>query len=447
MEDQLRDITSLMEWYTTFMRIYFAGIGGSGLGPLAEVALSAGNTVLGSDTVQSAYTEVLEKQGVLISLDQTGQFLRAQHVSKPIDMVIYSAALGPDHAEIIAAQQLNIPVKKRDYLVNQIITNNNLNLIAVAGTHGKTTTSAMLVWAMRCAGIPVSYLVGSRLSFGPSGQFDPVSRYFVYECDEFDRNFLKFYPRLSIVTSLDYDHPDVYSTKDDYISAFAQFINQSKACIMWSIDKAKLSGMTLARQPVVAESISISQSINLPGDHNRRNAWLAASALEQLRIMSKANAALHLGKFPGARRRFECIQPGLYSDYGHHPAEITATLQLASEINRRVVLVYQPHQNIRQYEIKDDYTDCFKQASTVYWLPTYLSREDTALEILGFSELTKKIMVPNNIYQSTLGDTLKQSIEAELSNGSLVLCMGAGSIDDWVRHNFEGNRNNQGGQS
>src|SRR5690606_35297643 len=118
----------------------------------------------------------------------------------------------------------------------EIIKSKNQKLIAVAGTHGKTTTSGMLVWSFKQLRIPISYSVGSTLGFGPSGQYDNSSQYFVYECDEFDRNFLHFFPELSLITSLDYDHADTYPSPDEYRHAFIRFIEQSSQALMWDRD-------------------------------------------------------------------------------------------------------------------------------------------------------------------------------------------------------------------
>ena len=191
-------------WYNTKdMRVYFSGIGGVAIGPLAEIARDAGYDVCGSDREAGLMTERLEACGIRWSLDQSGAFLRAEHAATPFDWFIYTAALPDDHPELVMARNLGIRTGKRDELLAQIITENNLKLVAVAGTHGKTTTTGMLVWTLQQLGVPVSYSVGSTLSFGPSGKFDPASRYFIYECDEFDRNFLHFRPWLSLVTSIE----------------------------------------------------------------------------------------------------------------------------------------------------------------------------------------------------------------------------------------------------
>src|SRR5690606_24799052 len=125
-----------------------------------------------------------------------------------------------DHPELVAARLLGIKIAKRDELLAFILKEKGLKLIAITGTHGKTTTTGMLVWCLQNLGVPISYSVGSTLPFGPSGAFRPDSEYFVYECDEFDRNFLHFEPYLSVITSIEYDHPDTYPTENEYYDAF-----------------------------------------------------------------------------------------------------------------------------------------------------------------------------------------------------------------------------------
>lgn len=415
------------------MNIYFSGIGGVGIGPLAQIARDAGNTVQGSDPSESLTTRKLQAQGVAVDTNQDGTFLQACHDAQPIDWLVYTASLPSDHPELLLAKKLGIKTSKRDELLAHIIQEKNLKLIAVAGTHGKTTTTGMLVWAFKQLGLPVSYSVGSTLSFGTSGAFDPDSEYFIYECDEFDRNFLHFSPYLSVITSIGYDHPDVFPTEDDYIQAFRQFMNQSDLTIMWQADGNKVhatagDGWTLRENEV--------QPIKLAGEHNRQNATLVLKALEYLRVADPAQAREILSRFPGTDRRFEKLADNLYSDYGHHPSEIAATLQMARELSDHVVLVYQPHQNVRQHEIKDQYVHCFELADTIYWLPTYLSRENPQLPILTPQELSQNVTNRDAIQFADLDDSLWQHIQSARESGSLVLAMGAGSIDAWLRSNL-----------
>jgi len=410
------------------MNIYFSGLGGVGIGPLVEIARDAGHTIMGSDLNESLLTEELRKQGVAVNIGQDGSFLRASHEATPIDWFVYTSALPDDHAELLLANELGMRTSKRDEFLAYIIQEKDLKLIAIAGTHGKTTTTGMMIWLMQQLGIPISYSVGTTISFGPSGKFDPKSEYFVYECDEYDRNFLHFQPYLSLITSIDYDHPDTYPTENQYTAAFKAFIDQSQHTILWRSDAEYVDTKN-------EHTWVLDNTLRLPlaGEHNRRNATVVAKAVEYLSLGKEESTITALGNFPGTDRRFEKIGDNLYSDYGHHPKEIAATLQLARELSDHVVLVYQPHQNRRQTRIQKDYIDQFELADTVYWLPTYLSREDPDEPVLTPEDLIQTITNKDAIHISEFGDDLWDHIQQARRDGKLVLCMGAGTIDGWVR--------------
>lgn len=408
------------------MNIYFSGIGGVGIGPLAEIANDAGYTVQGSDMVDGLVTNELRHRGIAVNIGQDGSFLQAIHDAEPIDWFIHTSALPTSHPELVLAKALGIKTAKRDELLAHIIAEKNLKLIAIAGTHGKTTTTGMMIWTMQQLGIAISYSVGSTLSFGPSGKFIPDSEYFVYECDEFDRNFLHFQPHLSLITSIGYDHSDTYKTEQDYLDAFRQFGAQSKQLIAWQSEHGEL----FTNHPD-AWLLNEIVNVKMAGEHNRRNATLALKAIEKLGVTGDAAPAIE--RFPGTGRRFEKLDDNLYSDYGHHPAEIAATLQLARELSDQVVLIYQPHQNVRQHEIRHNYSNQFELAESVYWLPTYLSREDPNLPILTPEELVQTITNKNSVRIADLNDELWGLIQKARDDNKLVLCMGAGSIDAWVR--------------
>ena len=417
------------------MNIYFSGIGGVGIGPLAEIALDAGFDVIGSDVETSLTTHNLQQNNITINFNQDGSFLKSSHQEKPIDWFIYTAALPADHPELVAAHELGIRTAKRDEFLAFIIKEKNLKLIAVVGTHGKTTTTGMLVWTMQQLGIPVSYSIGTTIKFGPSGKFDPNSEYFIYECDEFDRNFLHFNPYLALLPSIDYDHSDTYATNQDYLEAFRQFASGSEHVITWHDQHSEIFS-NLNNTKVLQES-EIKNNLKIAGYSNRRNATLVAKAIEYLEI--KENIDKILEDFPGTDRRFEKLAENLYSDYGHHPVEIAATLQMAHELSDNIVLVYQPHQNIRQYEIKNQYTNQFELATKIYWLPTYLSREDPKLAILTPQELSQNVTNKSNVNVADFDDKLWADIAQARKNGALVLCMGAGKIDSWVREKLANN--------
>jgi UDP-N-acetylmuramate--alanine ligase len=417
------------------MRIYFAGLGGMGIGPLAQIAKKAGYDVVGSDREASMMTRHLEHEGISVHIgEQEGSFLRSKHAEAPFDFFVYTAALNADHPELVTAHKLGVPCLKRDGLLARLIADKQLDMIACAGTHGKTTTSGLMVWVLKQLGVPVSYAVGTTLNYGPSGDYDPESQYFVYECDEYDRNFLHYTPPLSLITSIDYDHPDTYPTLASYQQAFTAFIDQSDHTLLWRKDLHALDEPNIASDVTVFDSSISLEHLHLPGLHTRQNAFLVERAV----MMLLPEVAYHdvvsaINSFPGTDRRMERLDDNLYSDYGHHPSEIIATLAAAKELSEKVALVYQPHQNVRQYLIRHEYTpELFADADEVYWLPTYHSREDLALEILAPEQLAAGLD-QNRVHYSNLDEDLWSEIQRLRENGYLVLAMGAGDIDAWLR--------------
>ena len=418
------------------MRIFFSGIGGVGIGPLAQVALQAGYDIVGSDLSDSRMTESLASSGVRMSIGlQTGEFLQSEHAKSPVSYYVYTAALPADAPEMLVAKQLGIPCLKRDGLLSRIIDEKGLDLIAVAGTHGKTTTSGMFAWVMQQLGLPLSYLVGTTMPFGPSGKFDSDSRYIVYECDEYDRNFLHYTPKLSVITAIDYDHPDTFPTRESYQQAFTAFIDQSDKSLLWQKDYNALGTHEITSDYTLFDESMLLDHIKLPGLHVRQNAFLVERAMMQLFPDTQYHDIVSaINSFPGTDRRMEKLGDNLYTDYGHHPAEIKATLQLAREMSDYVVLVYQPHQNTRQHEVRGDYTDqTFVDASEIYWLPTYLSRENANLDVLTPQQLSSDINDRQKVHVADLNDELWTHIQRHREAGHLVLIMGAGNVDGWAR--------------
>lgn len=424
--------------YTRGMNIYFSGVGGVGIGPLMELAHDAGYTVAGSDIAENLMTKQLQQRGLTVSIGQTGSEIASFHAEHPIDWFVFTSAITPDNLELPFAKEHGIRYSKRDEFLAHLLREKELKLIAVAGTHGKTTTTSMLVWAFHTLGIPLSYSVGSTLRFATSGVYDAASTYFVYECDEYDRNMLHFDPYLSIITALDYDHPDTYKNVYEYKKAFSDFMEKSTYSLTWVkcveyIENPQLS----ADYEVYDEHMDLSH-LTLAGDHVRHNAFLVERALLRLfPDIAHEKIIAALNSFPGAERRFEKLIDNLYSDYGHHPAEIAATLQLARELSDHVVLVYQPHQNIRQHELRHEYKNCMELADEIYWLPTYLSREDPDLPVLTPQELSSELTNASSAHIAEMDDDLWGIITHHRDAGHLVLVMGAGNIDAWVRQRAE----------
>lgn len=417
------------------MRIYFSGIGGVGIGPLAEISHDSGYDVIGSDLQSSPITEQLSQKGIPILIGQDGSGIARFHKETPLDWFVHTAAVGPGHPEYDFAKENNIRISKRDELLSHIIEEKKLKLIAVSGTHGKTSTTGMLVWLFKQLGVPLSYSVGTTLNFGPSGRYEKDSEFFIYECDEYDRNMLHFNPFITIITALSYDHPDTYRNEHVYKDAFIRFMEQSHLSVLWQKDLRYLevpSDKSLSYE-AYDESLDLSD-VRLPGQHVRQNAYLAISATKHaVPDIDLSRLTSLINSFPGVDRRFEKLGDGIYSDYGHHPDEIRATLQLAKELSDHITLVYQPHQNVRQHEIGHSYKDCMELADKIYWLPTYLSREDESLPIITPKELINNLTNKQNATPAEMDDNLWENILSDSRSGSLVLIMGAGSIDKWAR--------------
>lgn len=419
------------------MHIYFSGIGGVGIGPLAMLALDAGYSVSGSDAHQSEMTQKLAERGVDVFIGVNDAHITNVHKKQPINWFVHTSALPTDHPELKFAKENGIKVSKRDEFLNHLLKDLKLKMVAVSGTHGKTTTTAMIVWLFKKLDIPVSYSIGTTIPFGPAAQYQKGSEYFVYEADEFDKNMLSYHPAMSVIPSLSYDHPDTYPTEKDYVDAFKQFAEQSKLTIVWESVAEKLGDDS--HLFVLPENRDFSL-VKVAGEHNRQNAWLAATVLNRLGLSKDTLDDWHdlLGKvsnFPGTSRRFEKLADNIYTDYAHHPDEIKATIELAKELNDDVVVVYQPHQNIRQHELlkEDAYKDCFEGVKKVYWLPTYMSREDEKLKILSPEELSKSV---SNAEVAKMSDKLADKIKTHQKAGDLVVCMSAGDLDAWLRKNF-----------
>jgi UDP-N-acetylmuramate--alanine ligase len=429
------------------MHIYISGIGGAGVGPLAQIALQAGYSVSGSDKQESQYIEYLKKHGVTnIHIGQGYDEIAKLHEKTPIDWFIYSSALpleNPNAPELQFCAEQNIKTSKRDEFLNQFLTDKKLKMIAVAGTHGKTTTTALTVWLFKELSLPVSYLLPAKTSFAEMGEYDPASDYFVYECDEFDRNFLAFEPHISLITGVSWDHHEIFPTRDDYQSAFREFIEQSDKTFVWNEDADYLELNISQKTWVLPTSDPAIRKITLLGAYNRYDAWLAVKAVHFATNQPVERLLEIVNRFPGLSRRMELVAPNLYSDYAHTPEKIrgamSVALEMAAEKGQDLVVVYEPLTNRRQHYMLDEYKDCFDGAAKVYWIPSYLAREDPAQRIIEPAELIGHLSDPNIAAASLRDDVLKHEIDAQLKAGALVVGMAGGggdSLDDWLRTNF-----------
>ncbi|MEO5627736.1 MAG: Mur ligase domain-containing protein [Candidatus Saccharimonadales bacterium] len=428
------------------MHIYFSGIGGTAIGPLAMIAKQAGYTVSGSDKQDSQYIAYLKKHGIDdIHIGQTEVAMEAVHKQNPIDWFVYSSAVIKEnsrHPEISFAKDTGIKISKRDELLNKILAEKKLKMVAIAGTHGKTTTTAMVVWLFKQLDIPLSYSVGAKISFGEMGQYDPSSQYFAYEADEFDRNFLAFRPYLSLITGVTWDHHEIFPSRDDYQQAFRDFIDQSSWTLVWEEDNKYLGLATDKHLSVQNPKLLVIDTIGLKGRYNRLDAWLAIQAVHELTKTPVVTLIKHMGNFPGSQRRMEQLVPNLYSDYAHTPEKIRGGLSVALEMaqDQKVVIIYEPLTNRRQHYMLDDYKDCFKGADKVYWVPSYLAREDPAQRIITPREMIKHLDDPSIAVPMQRDDKLRQTIQRHLDAGDMVVAMvggGGDSLDEWLRERFK----------
>jgi UDP-N-acetylmuramate--alanine ligase len=425
------------------MHIFFSGIGGTAIGPLALIAKQAGYSVSGSDKQDSQYIEYLKKQGITdIHTGQSAEQLAEVHTANPIDWYVYSSAIAieqPDAPELKFCTDNGIKATKRDELINHIVAEKNLKMIAVAGTHGKTTTTAMAIWLFKALDIPISYSVGAKISFGDMGSYRPASEYFVYEADEFDRNFLAFHPYVSLITGIDYDHHEIFPTREDYVSAFKQFLSQSQYKIVWHQD-VQSAGLTVDESyDVLNDNEQSLNALSIIGLVNRRDAWQVISAVHNLTDKATVDLIKIMNTFPGLSRRFEKISNNLYSDYAHTIPKIQGCLQQAKELSDNIVVVYEPLTNRRQEYIKNDYKALFEGVKKLYWVPSYLAREDPEAHVYSPAELIEFMNNKEIAEPAEFNSDLEQAIRLHIAHGDLVVCISGGggdSLDEWVRQRF-----------
>lgn len=427
------------------MNLYISGISGTGMGPLALMAKAAGHTVFGSDRAKGAIAPELEAAGIeYFTGDQDGAYLQEKIDKTGIDWFIYTSALPADHPELLLAKAKGIRATKRDALIAELVGSLGLKMVAIAGTHGKTTTTSMLVWAVRkltdkegAPLLPSSYLVGTTLGFAPSGSYKKNDRFFIYEADEYDRNFLHFYPWLALITFVSYDHPDIYPTVEDYEEAFRQFESQSENLIFGSTEadpRITLSGAA-RREDATTAFAAIKKMLEAYKESFPEN---TEYDVPDERIIEILNA------FPGVGRRFERIYDGVYSDYAHHPEEVATTVAMAREEavktgKKGVIAIYQPHQNTRQHEVRHLYPDAFNGVDRLYWLPTYLTRENESLKVLTPEDFIQELSVKDRAFASEANEALAEEIKKLQSDGYMILLMTAGPADTWLRKVFPNN--------
>ena len=433
-------------------KVHFIGIGGSGMCPIAEILLHKGYRLSGSDTAESDTLARIRSYGIPVSMGQ-----KAENIDGA-ELVVYSAAIKPDNPELVAAKQKGIPAVERSVMLG-MVTRRFPNTIAVAGTHGKTTTTAMTTQILLEAGLDPSAIIGGKLPLiGGNGRVGK-SGTIVCEACEFVDTFLQLHPAISIILNIDNDHLDYFGTVENTIRSFHQFCEQTSGTIIVNGDDANsmkaVVGIGNARivtygfqpsndysaadiQPTqrARERFSVCRggekvadiSLSVPGKHNIYNA-LASFAAADLLGVKPEQTAKSLHAFTGVHRRFEMLGEfggvTVADDFAHHPTELTATLTAAKEMGfSRVWAVFQPHTYSRTYLLFDDFVKALKIADRVVLSEILAVRETNTYNIYA-KDLAAEI--PGCVWFKTFEEIADYMVE-NARDGDLVLTLGGGDV-------------------
>lgn len=449
------------EWLNLDSRVHFVGVGGIGLSAIARVLLGQGFRVSGSDMRRSPLLDSLRAEGVVIWEGH------ARDNVNGADLVVVSSAVPEHNPEVVAARSLGIPVVKRDWVLGRMMQ--GYYGIAVAGTHGKTTTSAMIAVILERAGWSPTFVVGGIISGLDTNGRAGKGRYFVVEADEYDRCFLGLRPNIAVVTNIEMDHPDCYADLSEIRDAFTDYlslVSDDGLVVICGDCPTALQVLSRLRpqQGVTPERITYGigegnrwratgLSINpwggtnfevwtddsllghfatsVPGRHNVLNG-LAALAVTTECGVSADVAGDALRDFHGVGRRFEYkgnVQDVLvYDDYAHHPTEVQATLAAARMQfpEREIWAVFQPHTYSRTLTLMDRFASSFGDADHVVITDIYPARERDSMGVHA-KQLVERIAHPDVHYIGSL-DEVAEWLASRLKPGAFLVTLGAGSI-------------------
>ena len=426
----MRNILENME-LSKINKIHFIGIGGIGISAIARMMILDGKNVSGSDASLSIVTEELRKIGAEIFMGHSGDNI------KDVDFVVYTTAIAKDNPELQKAINLNIPTYSYPQMLGFVSAGKFT--IAVSGTHGKTTTTAMIAKILMDANLDPTVIVGSLLKDEKSNLVIGKSKYFVVEACEYRRAFLNLIPRIIVITNIEEDHLDYYKDISDIQRAFSEFISklENEDFLVCNIDDDNLRAIIkLAKCKIIdySSQLVIDLKLKVPGRHNLENAKAALAVARHIGVDDES-ARHSLENFSGTWRRFEYkgqTNEGalIYDDYAHHPTEIKATLKGAREFfgDKKIFCVFQPHLFSRTRFLLEEFSKSFSDADTVLIADIYASRETDDGQIHS-RDLAKKIsqFSKNVIYLESfekIGDYLKSNIKS----GDVIITMGAGDI-------------------
>ncbi len=443
--------------------IHFVGIGGVGMSGIAEVLLNLGFKVSGSDLSDNAATKRLTKQGAKVFHSHA-----ASHLDKA-DVVVTSTAVKPDNPEVLAARDKNIPVVPRAIMLAELMRFKQG--IAVAGTHGKTTTTSLIASVLAEGGLDPTYVIGGRLEAAGAHAKLGQGEWLVAEADESDASFLYLNPMLSVVTNIDADHMETYDHDFEKLKqAFVYFLQHlpfygvavlcaddphvqaimprvTKAIITYGTgkeadvraSKIKAAAGQMQFQVTRKGAAKLAVTLNLPGHHNVLNALAAIAVATELNVSDKA-ILKGLSEFKGVGRRFqrygEIPLPSggyftLIDDYGHHPVEMAATLAAARGAfpQQRLVLAFQPHRYSRTRDLFEDFVKVLSSVDALVLTEVYPAGEAPIVAADGRA-LTRAIRVAGSIEPVFVETAMEmpQAIMNLVRAGDVVLTMGAGSV-------------------
>lgn len=416
------------------MKIYCSGIGGIGLSAYAALRNAQGDEVHGSDRSDSELISDLRSQGINIHLVQDGAALDAS-----FDLFVFTEALPVDHAERVKAQELGIRSVSYFQALGEL--SKDFFVIAVCGTHGKSSTTAMVARLLIEAGKDPNVVVGTKMrELGGRNWRKGDSSIFVVEACEYRRSFHFISPKVVLMTNVDGDHFDAFSSIDDYHEAFTDFLKrlpEDGPVILHgqdsdSVEVAKRSGRTM----IDADEFPRIQ-LQTPGEHMRQNARLVLALADLLDIDSR-QATKITGGYAGSWRRMEAkgaMKNGalVVDDYGHHPVEIKATLAAMRELypDRRIVCVFQPHTHDRTITLYKEFAECFSDANIVIIPDIYVARSDIETDTVDVAKFVADIAQASKVETMDgrgLDATLELLTKDIVKSGDVVITMGAGTI-------------------
>lgn len=406
-----------------YKSVHCVGIGGIGLSALARYCHSHGAKVTGSDGGTSRITDDLQKEGIMVYSGHN-----KAHISQDADLLIYTIAVTENNVELQVAREKGITCLSYPEALG--LLTQEYTTIAVCGTHGKTTTTAMVASMLSLSGKSPTVIVGSLLSEGGTNFVQGSSEYLIVEACEYKRSFLNLHPTHILVTNIDEDHLDYYKDLDDIHSAFqsfAELLPSHGSLITHNNVLLETNAKKITTSEIDVEKIKLS----VLGEHNKRNASLALVLAKELGLDENL-ARKGLEMFTGTWRRLEhkgTHKGGIfYDDYGHHPTEIIATLEALREKyvdgKYKLTVVFQPHLYSRTKLLLDDFAQAFALADTICILPIYASREEDDGTISSHDLVEK---THNAIFMETFEEVHKY-LDKNAHSGSVVVTVGAGDV-------------------